>query len=672
MTATARHTGGGEVRDLRDGKDERIDSRMPDRGSGRDRQTHGTRNGRTQAHVGVLETISSPQDLKALPADRLPTLAQEIRDFLVREVAKTGGHLGPNLGVVELTLALHRVFDSPRDTIVFDTGHQSYVHKILTGRRDFSRLKKQGGLSGYPSRAESEHDVVENSHASTALSWADGIAKARRVRGERNRHTVAVIGDGALTGGMAWEAINNIAVDKDLPLVIVVNDNERSYAPTIGGLAEHLATLRTTRGYERFLEWGKQTLSRTPVVGGAMYETLHGVKKGIKDIVAPQGMFEDLGLKYIGPIDGHDEQAIEQALRRARTFGGPVLVHVLTQKGRGYDPARNDEADQFHAVGVINPETGLPFEAGGRIWTDEFNDEMVAIGAERKDVVAITAAMLIPVGLDGFAAAYPDRVFDVGIAEQHAVTMASGLAFGGLHPVVAVYATFLNRAFDQVLMDCALHRAGVTFVLDRAGITGSDGASHNGMWDMTMLGMVPGLRLAAPRDGAQVRLQLREAVNVSDGPTVLRFPKGDVAEPLGAVDRIGSLDLLHGPASDPVDLLVVAVGSMASMALSVAAKLEAQGHTVAVVDPRWVLPVSPDVVATARRAGAVAVIEDNLVDGGIGSAVAAALMRADVGIPVHCFGIPKRFLEHGSRSQVMEQIGLTADGIATSLASSLH
>lgn len=617
--------------------------------------------------MGVLETIKGPADLKALEPAALPGLAQEIRDFLVHEVSKTGGHLGPNLGMVEVTLALHRVFDSPRDTIVFDTGHQAYVHKLLTGRQDFSRLKKLGGLSGYPSRTESEHDVVENSHASTALSWADGIAQARRLRGHRDRHTVAVVGDGALTGGMAWEALNNIAADKDLPLIIVVNDNERSYAPTTGGLADHLATLRTTRGYERFLDWGKQTLSRTPVVGGAMYETLHGVKKGLKDIVAPQGMFEDLGLKYLGPVDGHDEPAVELALRRARAFGGPVLVHVITQKGRGYDPARNDAADQFHAVGVINPETGLPFEAGGRIWTDEFNDEMVAIGAERPDVVAITAAMLIPVGLDGFAAAYPDRVFDVGIAEQHATTMAAGLAFGGLHPVVAVYATFLNRAFDQVLMDCALHRAGVTFVLDRAGITGSDGASHNGMWDMTLLGMVPGLRLAAPRDGAQVRSQLREAVEVADAPTVLRFPKGDVAEPLAAVDRIGPLDLLYGPVSDPVDLLIVAVGSMASTAVAAAAKLEAQGGTVAVIDPRWVLPVSRDVVATARRAGAVAVIEDNLAEGGVGSAVTAALRAAGLQVPVHCFGIPKEFLGHASRSQVLEQIGLTADSIATRL-----
>lgn len=622
--------------------------------------------------MGLLETINGPADLKALKPAQLPGLAQEIRDFLVESVSKTGGHLGPNLGVVELTIALHRVFDSPRDAIVFDTGHQSYVHKLLTGRHDFSKLKKQGGLSGYPSRAESEHDVVENSHASTALSWADGIAKARRLRGEHGRHTVAVIGDGALTGGMAWEAINNIAADKDLPLTIVVNDNERSYAPTIGGLADHLATLRTTRGYERFLDWGKNTLSRTPVVGGAMYETLHGVKKGIKDIVAPQGMFEDLGLKYLGPVDGHDEQAVESALRRARAFGGPVLVHVITEKGRGYDPARQHEGDQWHAIGKFNPETGLPFEVSGRIWTDEFNDEMVAIGSERKDVVALTAAMLIPVGLDGFAAAYPDRVFDVGIAEQHAVTMASGLAYAGLHPVVAVYATFLNRAFDQLLMDCALHRAGVTFVLDRAGITGSDGASHNGMWDMTIASVVPGLRLAAPRDGDQVKRQLREAIDVTDGPTVIRFPKGDVGPAVAAVRQEGVVDVLHETSAQACDLLLVGVGAFAAMAVEIAGKLEAQGHSVTAVDPRWVLPVSDDLVAMARRAGAVAVVEDNLVSGGVGAAVTLALRDAGIDVPVHVHGIPKRFLDHASRGQLLEEVGLTADAVATSLASRLR
>ena len=620
----------------------------------------------------LLESINGPEDLKALPADQMPLLAEEIRAFLVDSVSKTGGLLGPNLGVVELTIALHRGFDSPQDSIVFDTGHQSYVHKMLTGRRDgFAQLRKKGGLSGYASRTESEHDIVENSHASTALSWADGIAKARRLQGQRHRHTVAVIGDGALTGGMAWEAINNISADKDLPLVIVVNDNKRSYAVTTGGLADYLTTLRVTRGYERFLDWGKNTLTRTPVVGSAMFETLHGVKKGLKDIVAPQGMFEDLGLKYLGPVDGHDEQALESALRKARAFGGPVLVHVLTQKGRGYAPARQNEADRFHAVGVINPETGLSFAEGGRIWTDEFSDEMCEIGAKRPDVVGLTAAMMIPVGLDKFAERFPDRVFDVGIAEQHAITMASGLAFAGLHPVVAVYATFLNRAFDQLLMDAGLHKAAITVVLDRAGVTGNDGASHNGMWDMTICSVVPGLRLAAPRDGTQLRQQLREAVDVSDGPTVLRFPKGNVADPVSRVRSLGSLDVLREPHCGAVDLLIVAVGAMASTSVSVADKLEAQGYSVRVVDPRWVLPVSPELIKAAVDARTVAVIEDNLVSGGIGSAVTLAMSQAGSAAAVHCYGIPKQFLHHASRSQVLDEIGLTPDAIATALGAEL-
>ena len=617
--------------------------------------------------MSLLDRIEGPNDLRKLSADQLPELAEEIRRFLVHEVSRTGGHLGPNLGVVELTIAIHRVFDSPNDTVVFDTGHQSYVHKVLTGRHDFSGLRTQGGLSGYPSRAESVHDVVENSHASASLSWAHGIAAGRVVRGETNRHTVAVIGDGALTGGMAWEALNNIAAEPDLPLVIVVNDNERSYAPTRGGLADHLATLRTTRGYERFLDWGKHTLARTPVVGGAMYETLHGMKKGIKDIVAPQGLFEDLGLKYVGPVDGHDEHALEAALRKARAFGGPVLVHVITQKGRGYDPAITDEADQFHAVGVINPETGLPLEIAGRSWTDEFSDEMVRIGAEREDVVAITAAMMIPVGLKDFSNAYPERTFDVGIAEQHALTMAAGLAFSGLHPVVAVYATFLNRAFDQLLMDCAMHRAGVTVVLDRSGITGPDGASHHGMWDMTISGVVPGLHLAAPRDGQQVARAVRAAVDISDAPSVVRFPKGSVGAPIEAVRTVGTVDVLAEPDEAGVDVLLVGVGSMAATAMAAAEKLSAEGVRVRVVDPVWALPVSPDLVTLAGAAGRVAVVEDNVVVGGIGSQVELVLREAGLATPLDQFGIPSEFLDHGSRGQVLDRIGLTPDAVASRL-----
>ncbi|MEV7203774.1 1-deoxy-D-xylulose-5-phosphate synthase [Streptomyces griseoluteus] len=617
----------------------------------------------------ILESIRGPRDLKALSQDDLGELSAEVREFLVEAVSRTGGHLGPNLGVVELTIALHRVFESPVDRIVWDTGHQSYVHKLLTGRQDFSKLRGKGGLSGYPSREESEHDIVENSHASTSLGWADGLAKAHQVLGERG-HVVAVVGDGALTGGMAWEALNNIAAAKDRPLIIVVNDNERSYAPTIGGLANHLATLRTTDGYEQVLAWGKEALQRTPVVGGLLYEAAHGAKKGFKDAFAPQGMFEDLGLKYVGPIDGHDIGAVESALRRAKRFHGPVLVHCLTEKGRGYPPALAHEEDHFHTVGVMDPLTCAPLSPlGGPSWTSVFGQEMVRIGEEREDVVAITAAMLHPVGLGPFAARFPDRVWDVGIAEQHAAVSAAGLATGGVHPVVAVYATFLNRAFDQLLMDVALHRCGVTFVLDRAGVTGVDGASHNGMWDMSILQVVPGLRIAAPRDAAQLRAQLREAVAVDDAPTLVRFPKESVGPEIPALGHIGGMDVLHR--DDEPDVLLVAVGVMAPVCLQVASLLGARGIDCTVVDPRWVKPVDPALPGLAAGHRLVAVVEDNSRAAGVGSAVALALGDADVDVPVRRFGIPDQFLAHAKRSEVLADIGLTPVEIAGRISASL-
>ncbi|WNO71102.1 1-deoxy-D-xylulose-5-phosphate synthase [Streptomyces sp. AM8-1-1] len=617
----------------------------------------------------ILESIRGPRDLKALTDEEIEELSREIREFLVHAVARTGGHLGPNLGVVELTLALHRVFESPVDRILWDTGHQSYVHKLLTGRQDFSKLRGKGGLSGYPSREESEHDVIENSHASTVLGWADGLAKAHQVLGSTG-HVVAVIGDGALTGGMAWEALNNIAAAKDRPLIIVVNDNERSYAPTIGGLANHLATLRTTDGYERFLAWGKDVLHHTPVVGKPLYESLHGAKKGFKDAFAPQGMFEDLGLKYVGPIDGHDVAAVESALRRAARFHGPVLVHCLTEKGRGYQPAVEDEADRFHTVGVMDPLTCEPLTpAGGPSWTSVFGDEIAEIGAERPDVVAITAAMLHPVGLTRFAERFPDRVWDVGIAEQHAAVSAAGLATGGLHPVVAVYATFLNRAFDQLLMDVALHRCGVTFVLDRAGVTGVDGPSHNGMWDMSILQVVPGLRIAAPRDAERLRQELREAVAVDDAPTVLRFPKETVSEPVEAVDRVGGMDVLHR-AEDP-EVLLVSVGALASVCLQAVDLLRGRGIRCTVVDPRWVKPVDEQLPPLAAAHRLVAVVEDNSRAGGVGSAVGQALRDAGVDVPLRTFGIPEQFLAHAKRGEVLADIGLTPVEIAGRISAAL-
>ena len=559
----------------------------------------------------MLEQIRGPADLQHLSAVQLDELAREIRDFLIHKVAATGGHLGPNLGVVELTLALHRVFDSPHDPILFDTGHQAYVHKMLTGRcQDFDSLRKKDGLSGYPSRAESEHDWVESSHASSSLSYADGLAKAFELSGHRNRHVVAVVGDGALTGGMCWEALNNIAAS-GRPVVIVVNDNGRSYAPTIGGFAEHLAALRLQPGYERVLEEGRKAVRGLPMIGEFCYQCMHSIKAGVKDALSPQVMFTDLGLKYVGPIDGHDESAVESALRHARAFNAPVVVHVVTRKGMGYAPAENDVDDQMHACGVIDPETGLATSIPGPGWTSTFSDTLIRLAAKRRDVVAITAAMPGPTGLSAFRQRYPDRFFDVGIAEQHAMTSAAGLAMGGMHPVVAVYSTFLNRAFDQMLMDVALHRLPVTLVLDRSGITGPDGASHNGMWDLSLLGIVPGMRVAAPRDGARLREELGEALDISDGPTALRFPKGDVGEDIPAVERRGGVDILALPADNTTeDVLIVAVGPFASMAMAIAGRLRNHGIGVTVVDPRWVLPVPAEIATLAARHKLVVTLED--------------------------------------------------------------
>jgi 1-deoxy-D-xylulose-5-phosphate synthase len=624
----------------------------------------GNRDIRRLDRVSLLRSITSPDDLKGLDASRLPALAEEIRAFLVDAVSRTGGHLGPNLGVVELTLAMHRVFDSPRDVLLWDTGHQAYVHKLVTGRAaEFVGLRQPGGLSGYPSRAESVHDVVENSHASTALSYADGLAKAFALRGETDRSIVAVVGDGALTGGMCWEALNNIAAAPDRPVIIVVNDNGRSYAPTVGGLAQHLDALRLSPSYEQALELVKTSLSRTPLVGAPLYDALHGMKKGLKDLLQPQAMFEDLGLKYVGPIDGHDVQAVEAALRRARAFGAPVIVHCLTEKGRGYAPAENDEADNFHGVPVIDPHTGKPLGVAPPSWTHVFAEEMVAVGHERADVVAVTAAMERPVGLHPFATAFPDRVFDVGIAEQHAVTSAAGMAMGGLHPVVCVYATFLNRAFDQVLMDVALHELPVTFVLDRAGVTGEDGPSHNGMWDLSILGVVPGMRVAAPRDATRLRELLREAVADERGPTAIRFPKATVGDAdVDAISRLGGMDVLRR--DDDADVLVVAVGALTATALEVAERLHDQGVGVTVVDPRWVLPVDEALPALAAAHALVVTVEDNGEVGAVGDAVARELRRRDIAAPVRSFALPQQFLAHGRRADLISEMGLSAQSIA--------
>jgi 1-deoxy-D-xylulose-5-phosphate synthase len=618
--------------------------------------------------VTLLETISGPRDLKALRADELPRLAGEIRDVLIETVSRNSGHLGPNLGVVELTIALHRVFDSPADPIVWDVGHQAYVHKLLTGRYPrFDTLRLRGGVSGYPSRAESEHDLVENSHASTSLCYADGLAKAYRLRGEAHRTVVAVIGDGALTGGMAWEALNNIAVARDSRIVIVVNDNGRSYQPTIGGLANHLASVRISQRYEHVLEYIKTTLPRTPLVGTPLYDTLHGIKKGLKDMLQPQGLFEDLGLKYLGPIDGHDEAMVEHALRLAGDYGAPVIVHVITRKGFGYPLAEQNEEDCLHQVPAALPAQPGPM-VPKRTWSDVFGDELAAIGARRPDVVAVTAAMLHPTKLTAFAESFPDRVFDVGIAEQHAMTCAAGLAMGGLHPVVAIYATFLNRAFDQLLMDVALHRLPVTIALDRAGITGPDGASHHGMWDGSILQVVPGLRIAAPRDAPRLAELLDEAVAVSDGPTVLRYPKATVGAEVEAIGRLGGMDVLARPA-DPAarDVLLTGAGPMAVAAVAAAQRLADQGIGVTVVDPRWIKPLDEALADEAREHRLVVTVEDNGRAGGFGDAVSRLLRDHDVDTPVRSFGLPQEFLAHGDRGQILDDLGLAPQHLARAI-----
>ena len=614
--------------------------------------------------MGILESINGPRDLDALSDAQLPQLCAEIREHLVQSVAKTGGHLGPNLGVVETTVAIHRVFDSPSDPIIFDTGHQSYVHKLLTGRKDLSTLRRKGGIAGYPQRSESEHDVVESSHASSSLSWADGIAKAFKITGQDDRYVIALLGDGALTGGMTWEALNNITHENDRKLVIVVNDNGRSYAPTIGGLAKHLTNIRTDQRYKRMYRFSKRFFYAFGSLGKMVFNAARGAGRSVLETMAPASMFPNLDIKYIGPVDGHDIHAVEHALTQAKQYASPVIVHVMTQKGKGYDPAMLNEDDQFHAVGKIDPNTGESLEvSGGPSWTNIFREEIVTIADQRADVVGISGAMTIPVGLDALAEKYPDRVFDVGIAEQHAVASAAGMAFGGLHPVVAVYATFINRAFDQVLMDVALHKAGVTFVLDRAGVTGPDGASHHGMWDLSVLQVVPNIRIAAPRDADRLREELHEAVNVADAPTVIRFPKGVAAESISSLKRSADgVDYLYR--SSAKDVLIVAIGSMATTALQTAELLKAQGIGCTVIDPRWVVPVPKTVLSEAAEHRLVVTIEDGVKVGGIGTRIRQDMRTAQIDTALNEIGLPDEFLEHASRDEILERVGLTAKQIS--------
>lgn len=597
--------------------------------------------------MAVLEGVHDPSDLRAMTPAQLEQLAAEIRAFLIRSVCSTGGHLGSNLGVVELTIAVHRVFDSPATPIVFDTGHQTYVHKLLTGRQAaFLSLRSAGGLSGYPRQDESVHDLVENSHASTAISYADGLSRAVAAHGGCEV-VVAVVGDGSLTGGLAWEALNNLGASRR-PVVLVLNDNGRSYAPTVGGLPAHLERLHDRLGFEALVEG----------LGGA------GSSAGLPSTPAGAGVsvFQAAGLDYVGPVDGHDIGAMEAALREAAGRRRPVVVHCRTRKGLGYCPAEQDEADRLHSVGPVEVATGHPAHAPSVTWTDVFGAALTALGERREDVVAVSAAMVGPTGMGEFARRFPGRCVDTGIAEQHAVTCASGMAMGGLHPVVAIYATFASRAFDQTLLDVAMHRLPVTFVLDRAGVTGPDGPSHHGLWDLGLFGLVPGMRVAAPRDPATLAEELEEAVDHAGGPTALRFPKASAGEALPAVERWRGLDLLRRPAGR--DALLVAVGPMASVAIEAADALAAEGIRCMVVDPRWVLPVNRALVDLAGRHRLVVTVEDGVRVGGFGSRLAQCLADEGVGTPVRVLGLTTGFLAQGERGQILHEHGLDAQGMA--------
>lgn len=598
--------------------------------------------------MGLLESVSGPRDLRGLDSAQLTTLAREIRDFLVKSVSSTGGHLGPNLGVVELTIALHRSFDSPRTPILFDTGHQAYIHKLLTGRAGlFASLRAVDGLSGYPNRSESVHDFIENSHASTALSYADGLAKAFALT-DAPQPVVAVIGDGALTGGLAWEALNNIGAARRR-VVIVLNDNGRSYAPTVGGLPRHLARIADRDKY-------------SGIVARLGDDSVDRVRRGHS-----ANIFDSLSLGYLGPIDGHDISALERAFAMTRDSDGPVVVRCLTQKGRGFEHAETDSTDRMHTVGKIDSHTGRPTHTPKRTWTDCFADELVALGETQPHLVAISAAMMHPSGLWKFAQRFPERCFDVGIAEQQAVTSAAGLAMGGAHPVVALYATFANRAFDQALLDVGLHRLSVTFALDRAGITGPDGPSHHGIWDLPLLGGIPGIRVAAPRDSATLSDELREAIADDSGPTALRYPKCTIGTAVSAIGRWRGIDLLRtGPTCE---VLLVAVGSMAAPAVAAAAVLARAGVQCTVIDPRWVLPVNPAIVELAARHKLVVTVEEGVRAGGVGGRIAQALAEASMNTPVAALGLPTEFLPQGERDQLLRRYGLDAGGLVRAVLS---
>ncbi len=610
----------------------------------------------------LLEKLTGPDDLARLDHQQLTWLAAEIRDRIVEQVTTTGGHLGSNLGVVELTLAVHRTFRSPHDIVLWDTGHQAYVHKMLTGRcDDFASLRQEGGLSGYPSRTESEHDWIENSHASTIISYAHGMSTALHLRGEDDRTVVAVIGDGALTGGMAYEGLNNLG-HSGRRAIIILNDNGRSYAPTASRLGESLSRFRASSAYQRNRARMERLLHDVPVVGGYLEKGVDGAKAAIREIFEPPAFFEQLGVRYLGPYDGHDVASMEEAFAAARQLDGPVVVHVLTQKGRGYGPAEADEVKNMHDTSELKEGS----------FTAAFSDALVREGAERPELVAITAAMPDSTGLLPFGERFPDRTFDVGIAEQHAVTSAAGMAMCGLRPVVAVYSTFLTRAIDQVNLDVGLHQQPVVFALDRAGITGDDGASHHGVLDMVLLSKVPDMTVFAPSNHAEVGQMLHDALDLcTDGPAAIRFPKTMPPDPDDVELATAGSGLSARRLRSGDSVCLVGVGKMLAPARDAADKLAAEGIDVTLWDPRVVKPLDTDLLEDAARHRLVVTIEDGLRDGGVGAAIADALSKlAPVDGPlVRVLGVPSVYLSHGKPDTILSRLGLDADGIVDEVLS---
>ncbi|MDQ6617078.1 MAG: 1-deoxy-D-xylulose-5-phosphate synthase [Actinomycetota bacterium] len=619
----------------------------------------------------LLETIESPADLRGLDGNQLAQLAAEIREFIVQAVSVTGGHLGSNLGAVELTLAVHRAFNSPRDIILWDTGHQAYAHKILTGRRAaFATLRQPGGLSGYPSRSESAHDWVENSHASTILSYAHGVSAAIERSSAPDRKVVAVIGDGSLTGGLAYEGLNNLG-HSGSRVVVVLNDNGRSYAPTVSRLSESLTRIRLHPGLKSVRSRLEEALRAMPAVGPLAYSSLHGMYSAIREVIEPPAFFESLGVRYVGPVDGHDVLSLENTLRHAADFDGPIVIHVLTHKGRGYAPAEGDDEKCLHDAPVFDPATG-PTEADRtpKGYTQAFNEAMLGIGEDFPQVVAITAAMPGPTGLLPFQARWPDRFFDVGIAEAHAVTSAAGMAMGGLRPVVAMYSTFFCRAFDQANLDVGLHGLPVVFALDRAGITGDDGPSHHGVLDLALTLKIPGLTIFAPSSTAELGIMLRTALDL-DGPAAIRYPKGAARELPG--DQVGSGLRARQIMAGDGEVCLLAVGKMVEAAEYAASLLAVDGMRPTVWDVRVVRPLDPAMIADAARHQLVVTIEDGVREGGAGAFMAQtvadqAQARGATAPPVLVLGTPTAYIPHGRPAAIHAQLGLDGAGIASAIA----